>query len=63
MKHEYIPDPIEIMNAKIDNMIHEYKEGCCMGCGKNVGEENLVLATPSPDSPAVCFECAGLTPE
>jgi len=53
----YIPDPIEQMEARIERNIDNYVEGCCMMCGKNVGEENLILPTPDPSSPAVCFDC------
>jgi len=60
---EYIPDPLEIMDSNIERNIENYIEGHCMGCGKNVGEDNLVLATPSPDSPAVCFKCASFKPK
>jgi len=53
----YIPDPIEIMESRIDKMSDSYNEGHCMDCGKNVGEDNLIQATPDPCSPAVCFDC------
>lgn len=57
----YIPDPIERMEAQIERMADEYEEGHCMACGKNVGEDNLIPATPSPATPVVCYEC--LSPE
>lgn len=51
-----IPDPIELMENRIEQMIFEYEEEKCMSCGKKVDYE-LIAATPSPDSPVVCFEC------
>jgi hypothetical protein len=60
MLDEYIPDPLEILDMQIDRMIEQYVEGQCMRCGKQVGEENLVLASPHPASAAVCLECAGI---
>jgi len=55
-----IPDPIEIMEAQIERMVDEYKEGHCMQCGKKV-DYDLIPAYNSPTSPAVCYEC--LSPE
>lgn len=54
---EYIPDPIELMNSRIEKMIEEYIPGHCMVCGLNVGEENLLPYTSRPDAPAACFKC------
>jgi len=55
----YIPDPIELMEARIDKMADEYIEGHCMICGENVGEGNLHPYTNSPDAPPACSECCG----
>ncbi len=59
----YIPDPIELMDARIDRAIdrvEEVGEGCCMACGKKVDYE-LIQATADPASWAVCYDC--LDPE
>ena len=53
----YIPDPIERMQANIDRLSDSYVEGCCMICGENVGEDNLLPYTSSPDAPPACSEC------
>jgi hypothetical protein len=60
MLDEYIPDPLEILDMQIDRMIERYVEGQCMKCGKQIGEGNLVLASPHPAAPAICIECAGI---
>ena len=56
----YIPDPIELMEARIehymDNFVNEYT---CMQCGKKVDYE-LICLSPIGDGPAVCAECAGI---
>lgn len=53
---DYIPDPVERMEARIDRWASEYKEGHCQGCGKNVGEDCLDCG-PLGDGPALCFDC------
>ena len=59
---EYIPDPIELMESRIDRMMDRYiDEYTCMECGKKVGYE-LIQATPHPDAPGVCIECLGFNP-
>ena len=52
-----IPDPIELMEARIERHIDNYVEGVCMNCGKEIDYEPYCL---TPDGPAVCAECAGL---
>ena len=52
----YIPDPIELMDAKIERMCDEFDGVHCMGCGKVT--DNFFPLTSSPFSPAVCEECA-----
>lgn len=55
-----IPDPIELMEARIerqiDNFVDEYT---CMGCGKKVNYA-LICLSPIGDGPALCAECAGI---
>lgn len=52
----YIPDPIEMMESRIERMADEYQPGVCMGCGKKVDYE-LVCVSPAGDGPMVCAEC------
>lgn len=52
---EYIPDPMEIMDARIERMCDEFDGVHCMSCGKVT--ENFVPAYNAPDAPAVCEEC------
>lgn len=54
-----IPDPIQLMESRIDRHLEAYEEGVCMACGKRVGEENLTCPSPTGDGPAICFDCAG----
>lgn len=56
----YIPDPTELMEMQMEEMIDQYEEGCCMDCGKKVDYE-LIQVSPHPASPVVCYEC--LSPE
>ncbi len=55
----YIPDPIELMESRIERMIAEYEEGVCMQCKKKVDHE-LICMSPMGDGPAVCEKCSGL---
>lgn len=55
----YIPDPIELMESRIERLSESYIEGHCMICGKDVGEDNLLPYTAAPDSPAACSSCCG----
>lgn len=55
----YIPDPIELMDARIERLAQEYAEGICMSCGKEV-DYDLYCMSPTGDGPAVCAECAGI---
>lgn len=57
----HIPDPIELLEARIERHIDNYiDEYTCMGCGKKVDYE-LVCPSPLGDGPALCAECAGIT--
>ena len=59
---EYIPDPIELMESRIDRMIDKYvDENTCMGCGKKV-DYDLLCPSPIGDGPALCVECLGFDP-
>lgn len=54
-----IPDPIELMERRIDRLCSEYiDENTCMLCHKRVDYE-LICLSPTGDGPAVCAECAG----
>ena len=56
----YISDPIELSERKIDKLIDKYiDEFACMECGKKVDYE-LYCMSPIGDGPAVCKECAGI---
>lgn len=52
-----IPDPIELMNDRIDRWADKFKEGVCQLCGSKVKYE-LICMSPTGDGPAVCGECA-----
>ena len=54
-----IPDPIEIMESRMERMMANYVEGECMQCHKQVGEDNLHCVSPIGDGPAICHECIG----
>ena len=57
---DYIPDPIEIMNTNMENLIDNFiDEYTCMNCGK-VNYE-LYCMSPLGDGPCVCAECAGIS--
>ena len=56
----YIPDPIELMEARNERMWDLYiDEYTCMACGKKV-DYDLMCMGPMGDGPAVCYECSGL---
>lgn len=58
----YIPDTIERMEARMDNLADKYvDENTCMQCGKKVDYE-LICPSPIGDGPAVCVECLGFDP-
>ena len=56
----YIPDPTEILDMQMEDVMDRYEEGCCMECGKKVDYE-LISVSPHPAAPVVCYEC--LPPE
>lgn len=56
----YIPDPVELMENRIERMMDEYiDENTCMQCNKKVDYE-LYCMSPIGDGPCVCAECAGI---
>lgn len=57
-----IPDPVELMESRMEAMIDMYEDGICMGCAKKV-DYQLMCATPLGDGPALCHECLGITEE
>lgn len=55
----YIPDPIELMERRIERFADDYiDENTCMGCGKKVDYE-LICPSSLGDGPALCAECSG----
>jgi len=57
----YIPDPIELMNNRIESLMDEYiDDNTCMECKKKV-DYQLYCMSPIGDGPCVCAECAGIT--
>jgi len=58
----YIPDPIELLETKINTFIDKYiDDNTCMECGKTVDYE-LICPSPIGDGPAICIECLGFDP-
>ena len=56
----YIPDPIELMESRIERLMDEYvDEHTCMNCKKKVDYE-LYCMSPTGDGACVCAECAGI---
>jgi len=59
----YIPDPIELLDARIERYTDEFiDEYTCMECRKKV-DYDLYCMSPLGDGPAVCAECAGIPTE
>ena len=56
----YLLDPIELMDARIEEHINNFiNEHTCMSCKKKVDYE-LYCMSPTGDGACVCAECAGL---
>lgn len=56
----YIPDPIELMERRIERLEDEFiDEYTCMQCKKKV-DYDLICLSPTGDGPALCAECAGM---
>ena len=55
-----IPDPIELMESRMERLIDDYvDEKTCMGCKKKVGYE-LLCPDPMGYGPLLCNECLGI---
>ena len=58
-----LPDPIERMEARIDELIFEQFAGVpngqirCHGCKKLVPVDQVDSVSPRPDAAAYCWEC------
>ncbi len=59
----YLPDPIERMEARIDELIFKQTAGCpdgmlrCYDCGELIRADDSHAASDRPDAPAVCNKC------
>ncbi len=60
-----VPDPVELMNARIEDLIYEFDrlqkgvpEGkfVCPGC-KKICDGEPIEVSPSPYSPVCCYDC------
>lgn len=61
----YIPDPIELMEAREDRLAWEWDQAqknvsegshCCPYCSRIFSYEPIAVDA-RPDSPVMCFEC------
>jgi hypothetical protein len=62
MSGEYIPDPVELSERRIDRYL-DTMEGDnirCVNCGKMVPIDSVVMMSPDPDGPPVCEACADI---
>jgi hypothetical protein len=63
-----LPDPIERMNARIDDLCFEQFAGVpdgqvrCIECKQLVPISEAHTASPNPDAPLVCVNCLGFDP-
>lgn len=59
----YIPDPVELMEARIDREIVKVTPDGnypCANCGELIKVEEGICVSPMGDGPLVCsFKCAG----
>ena len=59
----YIPDPIEILQSRIENMIDQLDDLSntypCAVCEERKDISTMMTLTPAPDSPVACPECIG----
>lgn len=59
----HIPDPIERMEARIEDLLDEQLQGVpdgkirCYGCKEVVGIDAVESLSDRPDAPAYCFKC------
>lgn len=57
----YIPDPIELLESRMDALMEHYiDDKTCMQCKKVVDYE-LYCMSPIGDGPLLCAGCAGQT--
>lgn len=60
---DYLPDPIELMERRIDDLAYEADYDLatdtmlCGNCKRRVPASQLCPASPHPDAPAWCDEC------
>lgn len=58
-----LPDPVELMEMRIDELAHEQfagvPDGCirCYGCKQIVFSSTVAALFGHPDAPAYCDEC------
>src|SRR5262245_39392084 len=63
MTDRILPDPIERMEARIDELVDAQFSGVpdgfirCYGCRCIIPIDEVNTASANPDSPAYCFEC------
>ena len=58
----YIPDPLERMESKVEDLMDNYlDENTCMQCKKKV-DYDLICPDPMGMGPAICVECLGFDP-
>lgn len=62
--NDYIPDPIEQLNNRIENQIDLVDENNtypCYYCGKRFDIDTMTTISPDPDSPLCCKHCIKVT--
>ncbi len=53
----YIPDPIEIIESRVEKLNEQFiDENTCMGCGQKVTYE-LICPDPLGCGPGLCADC------
>jgi len=56
----YIPDPVELMNDRIErqiDLVDENNTYPCCECGERKHIDEMLPVTPDPSSPGICGEC------
>ncbi len=64
--YEYIPDPIELGEARAERWADENIHGDlakCPDCGEWCDLSGMLPMSPDPYSPPICSECAGFEPQ
>lgn len=65
---DYLPDPIERMEANIEDLIEEQFAGVpdghvrCIECKMIVPNGSAFSANERPDAPLICVDCLGFDP-